>query len=442
MTAYENYIIITENEYLSRRALIQLLGDNNLLYEHLLEHEYIKVNAANEVALNYVGVIAHGTAVVCAIPKYYNRQVVPSEQLISDFAKILKVLKRISKSYQIPDGKNLSASELGIFNELILADNLLRDYLEYGLYRKNIDVLLINGDGETNWNATVNQLNPIFSSKRPIYYDVYNSSAITEEYNVVTVLHKFFIRKYLKKFGKILDYNFTFTDDCVNEIFELGSVEYLRSAVRKELYSVYSDREILLLKRLLSVLNEEEFEESSAFSLFGTGYFHTVWEKVCAEVFQNRLEEYSHLIAKPLWNDTNGLNVTKKTLKPDIICTLGGEESKFFVLDAKYYDLAYQLKNGELSVDENPGIEDVSKQFLYEMAFRDVDYAQKYNCFLFPKLGADFYAVVGFVSFELFGDAKIYNVLISPKLLFNKYLNGEKIGEATLNEMALTFDGL
>ena len=145
--------------------------------------------------------------------------------------------------------------------------------------------------------------------------------------------------------------------------------------------------------------------------MYGTTSFNLVWEKVCAEVFHSKLKtQLRHLhipggvsqpysptqtlievIEKPKWVgiNNNGQLFTKEaadTLIPDLISIheINGQPS-FIILDAKYYCI--QLTEDKV-LRGQPGIGDVTKQYLYQLAYKDFLAAHNIqivkNCFLMP----------------------------------------------------------
>lgn len=439
MVIFEGYIIAIENEYMSRISLMQHLQNNEAAYIFLLENGYLKSNSSQQLSFCYVGIVSFSDIVLCILPKYYRLCDCSSKEVISDFTKVIKTLKRVQLSYEIPDQSLLLPNKHAKFNEITAADKFLKDYLDYGIYRKSESIYALNADGEVSWDTSINQLYPMFSKRQPIYYDVYSQINVTEDDNIITELHKWIIKRFLNKYGLILDYTFSFTESTVSDLSKLGTNEYLKTVVRNQLNVAYVDREILLLKGILSLLNAHDSSDKNQFTLYGTGYFHVVWEVVCGEVLRNKFAKFSTLIPEPHWHDMLGNSIAKDTLRPDIISTVEVDVKRFFIFDAKYYSLCYTLTD-ELEVSGNPGIQDVSKQYLYALSYKDVNYTKMYNCFLFPKLGTSFFEVVGFVSFNLFNEAKVYNVYISPDLLFKKYLSSDHVSVDELNRLSFTFD--
>lgn len=140
--------------------------------------------------------------------------------------------------------------------------------------------------------------------------------------------------------------------------------------------------------------------------MYGTNAFHAVWEKACADVFENKLntpigqlhlnkalaEGYDKkaklidLIEKPMWCGEDTVQRPKDTLIPDLITiSQHNGEDWFVIFDAKYYLL--QLEKGK-TLRGNPGVGDVTKQYLYQLAYKkfiqDHNIGVVKNCFLMP----------------------------------------------------------
>ena len=93
-------------------------------------------------------------------------------------------------------------------------------------------------------------------------------------------------------------------DAGLTELFQLGGVElsderrtdfgddeYILHRIMMELNVQYNTRKQNLLKTLYTyIANGGVQSQKTGFSMFGTNSFHVVWEKVCAEIFDNQLD--------------------------------------------------------------------------------------------------------------------------------------------------------
>ena len=106
-----------------------------------------------------------------------------------------------------------------------------------------------------------------------------------------------------------------------------------------------------------------------------------------AEEFQSQKKDsLLDIIEKPIWEGTDTTQTAKDTLIPDLISMPSvGDVDYFVIFDAKYYLL--QLEKGK-NLRGNPGVGDVTKQYLYQLAYKKFIEAHHIavvkNCFLMP----------------------------------------------------------
>ena len=110
------------------------------------------------------------------------------------------------------------------------------------------------------------------------------------------------------------------------------------------------------------------------------------------------------------------------TLIPDLITIKG---NNFSIYDAKYYNI--QLN--EKGIKHQPGIEDITKQYLYELAYKKFitlnNLKMIENAFLFPTDEIE-EKEVGYATFDIFLgiDLKEIKVIFKPcSKMFEKYLS-------------------
>ena len=124
-----------------------------------------------------------------------------------------------------------------------------------------------------------------------------------------------------------------------------------------------------------------------------------------------------------------------KTLIPDLITIKKNIKGdwQFLIFDAKYYNL--RLEKGILG--GQPGIESITKQYLYQMAYKDFlgeHYIQEVrNCFLFPTECED---VIdnGEVYMDMFSNLEKIKIRMLPvSRVYDCYLNNKKIDATELD---------
>ena len=137
------------------------------------------------------------------------------------------------------------------------------------------------------------------------------------------------------------------------------------------------------------------------------------------------------VIEKPKWRykETDNFVEQSKTLTPDLISIYPYKDNYCFaILDAKYY----LIKLTKHSIEGNPGVGDVTKQYLYQLAYQDfIDkcgfkYIQ--NAFLMP-IDDEKGEFVGTAEFNMMRDAgnrleHISVIKLPAKKLYQAYLNG------------------
>lgn len=229
-----------------------------------------------------------------------------------------------------------------------------------------------------------------------------------------------------------------------------ASVKKNISGIDKELHVQFNTRKQLLLRTMRAYIDEKKTSaESDNFSMYGTNSFNMVWEEVCKKVLNNRLntklgelpvelegeyidrrdKELIDLIDKPQWNSISA----KLTLRPDILSIeKDGDEGKlyFVISDAKYYNV--QFKNDEYPMGL-PGIDSITKQYLYEMAylkFIDTHHINVVkNYFLLPT-AEEKTVNKRFVSLGILSNLKLQDIqvrLLPAEKMFENYVNNTKM---------------
>lgn len=352
---------------------------------------------------NYVGIIKlEGIYVIC-YPKYFKE--VPDSNDVPSSSKLSYVIKSIekykkSKSYRQEDFVRDSDSyKEGDF--LAIAITLLNDYYENGLYINSKKVIENNGNGDIDWERTIENNMPFVSNGIPYYINCKTSRRKVDQKDFFTELHKRILNDIaIKLTGENddssmsvdmsellgvpitrfeMDSNFNFDD---NEI-----KEYVLNKIDSELKIQFFSRKQELLKIFKQYIGGFFGNEYNSEFYFGTNSFHVIWEDACKKAFNDCLNEKASvinekykifknlpsdqnkkiidLISKPLW--TYSQLESEETLIPDGIC-LGFKDNKvtFNIIDAKYYCPTLEKNKKPQGV---PGIESITKQYLYQMAY-------------------------------------------------------------------------
>lgn len=244
-----------------------------------------------------------------------------------------------------------------------------------------------------------------------------------------------------------------------------SAMEYILDRIAKELDVQFNTRKQLLLKTLYAyIANSSTLDDLDCFSMFGTNSFSLVWEKVCAEVMDNQLqkpigglrlpvplaEQYRDirhkklidLIDKPQWAGTapSGEPFVKQaedTLIPDLISIVNADGNyQFIIFDAKYYNI--QLEHNK-RLRGQPGIESITKQYLYQLAYQPFAEAHQINtvrnCFLMPTDSAEV-VEKGTVSLSMLSNLGLQDIqvrLLPAETVYRHYLENTKMDIRILN---------
>ena len=242
---------------------------------------------------------------------------------------------------------------------------------------------------------------------------------------------------------------------------DVGDKEYLLHRISNELNTEFNSRKQYVLKLMSALLLENtSVSDTDSISLFGTTSFNLVWETVCADVFDNKLEAsllslplleplkipsdmmnnnpktLKDIIERPKWVSKDGKTFFSDTLIPDLISIeRNGNACVFVILDAKYYTMC--LKNNK--VEGQPGIGDITKQYLYQLAYKTFielnEIQQVKNCFLMPTEKNDIISV-GYVQVEMLGQMGLESIQVRElpaHRMFEYYLQRKKMSISELN---------
>lgn len=392
----------------------------------------------------FVGVIVVAGRVLKCYPKY----LLSTEQPRDELRQILKVLEKYNTKEQIVRMFN-DSSESSAFNLLAVLLFLLQDYYENGVYSNTEDIIESNGSGEILWDKTINETFTLLANNRPYYIDLQTKKRVTDDYDYFKRLHECVLTRASVELrdAELLDlFEITGVDLTDETIDDFGEDEYILYRIEKELNTQFNTRKQLLLKTIYAyIAHSGSLYDMECLSLFGTNSFNLVWEGVCADVMDNQLgvrldalklpkalkPEYDgnlrliELIEKPLWTATG--KTAADTLTPDLISITG---EQFIIFDAKYYNA--QLIPGNAPKGQ-PGIESVTKQYLYQLAYKkfiaDHGFSIVKNCFLMPTENKEI-EDHGEVSMEMLSVLGLQNIkvrFLPADMVYAHYLNGRKM---------------
>lgn len=378
----------------------------------------IKVGTAFEDCLfvcTFVGVIIVEDVALKCYPKYIQGE----SQLLEKMCLIIQVLNKYSNRNQ--DLSFYALDEKQHYNILTVMLALLFDYYQYGLYTKEQLIREINGNGEILWEPTVNNSLVLFNNNRPIYTELITRKRVSDEESFIRRVHAWVLMDCSARLAKaeLLDlFALSPVEEECCELDELGDREYIVKRLQQEMCSQFNTRKQQLLQLLQAYTKKENLRsEVSGINVYGTVSFNLVWEKACANALGNVLESKCRDLGMTLqgrYAEKNMPNLSLKEiidrpkvvpinkgigkdydcdsnlLKPDIITLTKGVNAKWRmdIYDAKYY-LAAVDEDG--TAHNLPGIGDITKEFLYELAYKEFREAHSIkmgqNAFVFPTEG-------------------------------------------------------
>lgn len=407
----------------------------------------------------YVGIITCGSRIIKVYPKY----LLTEQDHLESMKQVLKVLERYSRSEkQIINVFNGDGDNRSI-NMLAVILYLLNDYYEYGIYTNSEDIIEVNGDGDILWGKTIDESFALLQDNKPYYMELYTGRTVDDDMDYFKRLHECILTDCSEQLHTAqLDILFDIDQIILSEekLDDFGDTDYILERIQKELNIQFNTRRQILLKTLYAYVaqNRRLLENNDGISMFGTTAYHAVWENVCAEVFDNKLKtslgklnmsvplskEYTpsdmliEIIEKPVWKgpDTEEKKAPD-TLIPDLISIPKiGNEDYFLIFDAKYYNL--RLEKGK-TLGGNPGVGDVTKQYLYQLAYKKFIKAHNIavvkNCFLMPTEKNEIIdkGTAKMEMLEALGLENIQIRLMPAAMMYEYYLTQRKIDVALLN---------
>lgn len=456
---------------LRKYGVIKVVKASKPEYEDLSNQDIVLTDVPGnstdaEYVFDFVGVVMVDEYVFKCYPKYILSTTEPMQQL----KQVLKVIKKYNDKEQVVYLYN-GEDDSRIFNRLAVSLHLLEDYFQYGVYTNQHEVIETNGEGEILWDKTINETFALLKNNYPYYVELQTQSLVDNEMDYIRRLHECVLSQCsaeLKEAGLLDLFDIAEVELTNAQLDDFGDVDYIKYCLEREIQIQFITRKQTLLKTLYTyIANDKVNQEGIKYSLYGTNSFHLVWEKVCAENFGNVLDkkisslplgvvsEYESkkdeslrsLLDKPVWHRNNPIAVDDKTdtLRPDLICVYPCNDQMdycFGIYDAKYYCIDFEYQKNEWKVKGQPGVGDVTKQYLYQLAYDDFIVKQGYryvqNMFLCPHEKAE--TDYGYVSMEMLhriGNKNLENIAVvklCAEEMYDIYLSGRSVSQDKISK--------
>ncbi len=417
----------------------------------------------------FVGIILVNRLVIRCYPKYLE-DIENDKEIDEKLRVIIKVLQIYNRRKEQIVNLYINKDKNKGFNLLAATVYLMNDYYENGIYTNEQKTIETNGNGEIDWNKTIDKTYPVIKDGKPYYFELQTRKRIIDDYDFFKRLHEIILTKCSKDIKEadlmnILGLSELYLSD--GDLDQLGEKDYILKRLNDEKHEQYNTRKLELLSVMEAYISHEgTIQNIDNFSVFGTNSFNLVWEKVCGQVLRNQLytpikdlklpqkgrkeygdcdDELISIIEKPFWKNNDNIGKpSEATLIPDMIAV--GEvagEFEFDIFDAKYYNTFIDANGAK----GQPGVESIVKQYVYQMAFRDfieksgIDQNKVNNCFIMPMdgIGEDNYVKKeGSVEMSMFNiDNNIKVRKIQANRIFKYYIQGIKMN---IEEMLLSDD--
>ena len=317
------------------------------------------------------------------------------------------------------------------------------------------------------WQKTIDETYPIISDNRPYYVELYTRRNVNNDFDYLKRLHEYVVTKCSQEIesASLTDF-FSLPSIYVSDEDEsaFGDTEQILSVLESAISQTFDDRKLSVLIALKIYFNSDKvLLGENELQLIGTRSFQAIWEEVCAKVFTSQKNDsirniephidYAlinknfngetptlvELIKQPIWKRyrKGAKGIPKKTLNPDYLRFEHKNEPEnyiFYILDAKYYCPNWT----DDSISEQPGVEDIAKQYLYYLAYRDI--LEKYkvgevrNYFLMPKrFGED--KIPGFAKMDILKQLGLGVVevrMLEPETMYDNYLRNQRLNLSEL----------
>lgn len=343
--------------------LIQNLNKQGLLY-------------GNGQKVMFCGLVNFDDQIAVFLPRNSDYVEVDESSTRKICATLLKALKR----YLDDKDNAISADELideGIHGQeyLGLIFALFEDYFNNGLFTRRVSERKRNS-GKVDWNRTIKQSIPYITGGSPVYLELTGSNKRVYSNCETAKIHAEVLRKLDHKIGWLINDDDGFvTRQLINVPPSLIDNDAKIHHLNKELIRAYSDRDIYLIKRLISYIQLESISQKNDFSI-GVKKFEGMWEHMLLKTIKN-IFSINEKLAKPVYKINGELRLaSRKGQRTDIVLR-DPETGNFTVIDAKYYSAK--------SLETVPGWPDLVKQFFYAKAIKAIYPENEVsNMFIFP----------------------------------------------------------
>ena len=417
-------------------------------------------------------------AIIYSAPKYIDDDILNSavegdsdcqKKIIDQINKILEILLILKRNEADIYSENVfmasnKEKKKDLVDKLSLADYIIRDYVNHGLYCEDKSVTGIQSKGKIHWGSTIKKCRPFIDGDTVLYMKLMHKYRMQDAEQMITLIHASAVHYAFEMQSQLNDRTVSMSKGPFLEEKDLNRLE---SVVSNYLLKAVSNRDIFLF-RALEAWCRESFHYTNL--TLGTTSFNLVWETVNDSVFGNYGDKES---SEPTYYFFSGSGYKSfrgtGTSKIDTIFVDNKKAPEFVsVFDSKYY-YPRDFKNG---IEGYPANSDIAKQTGYldivKRAFgktnKNGNPVRYSNSFLLPAFAdslikkynlppemsisewkASIYRIVGLTTRGKFSnnDKDNYPVLlihVDPEKLYDDYLNGKKISPDDIKAISNAYD--
>lgn len=257
---------------------------------------------------SFVGMVIKEDNILLSFPKHYNVENAISRgeklQLLKEMKDILHIIERDRQLYGVEPGQLSDTIPVDAYYYI------LRYYLEFGLYHRQIRDTSKGYKGHINWHQTINTIRPLLSDGN----FVYSPFIVNCEYDesiFITECMDYVLYDFYKSFQSLLDDIYPYKRQFYNPIFD--EYNFCITKLQTLVGRFFKDHERLLLKSLIRYFQWKSNRSKS--SKFLTLYFEWFWERMVNSYLSRHLQILGH--DYKITKESQSSNL--KIIKPDNI---------------------------------------------------------------------------------------------------------------------------
>ena len=231
---------------------------------------------------SFVGMVIKEDNILLSFPKHYNVENAISRdeklQLLKEMKDILHIIERDRQLYGVEPGQLSDTIPVDAYYYI------LRYYLEFGLYHRQIRDTSKGYKGHINWHKTINTIRPLLSDENFIY-SPFIVNCEYDEAIFITECMDYVLYDFYNSFQSLLDDIHPYKRRFYNPIFD--EYNFCITKLQTLVGRFFKDYERLLLRSLIRYFQWKSNRSKS--SKFLTLYFEWFWERMVHSYLSNHV---------------------------------------------------------------------------------------------------------------------------------------------------------